>query len=94
MIYDQKINWQDPSKGMGVVGSTRGCRRTIRLTPSGRLVSQIFWKMMAPLKPLNESLVTPTAERQSCMTPRPEGPLGGHGADSVLMLSLTNSVNE
>ena len=48
--------------------SKRGCRLTIRLTHSGRPASRIFWKMTAPLKPLNESPATPTAEPRNSMT--------------------------
>jgi site-specific recombinase XerD len=55
--------------------SKRGCRPTIRLTHSERPASQTFWKMTAPLKPLNESPATliagpPSstiaADRKSC----------------------------
>jgi hypothetical protein len=42
-------------------------RLTIRLTHFARPVSQIFLKMTAPLKPLNESPATPTAGRRSFM---------------------------
>jgi site-specific recombinase XerC len=44
------------------------CRRTIRLTHSGRPVSRIFWKMTVFLKPLSESPATPAAGPQSFMT--------------------------
>ena len=44
------------------------CRRTIRLTHSGRPASRIFWKMTAPLKPLSESPATPTAGPRNSMT--------------------------
>jgi hypothetical protein len=46
----------------------RDCRLTIRLTHSGRPASQIFWKMTAPLKPLNESPVTRIAGPRNSMT--------------------------
>jgi hypothetical protein len=36
-------------------------QRTIRLTHFGRPVSRIFWKMTAPLKPLNGLPAMPTA---------------------------------
>jgi hypothetical protein len=42
-----------------------GCPLTIRLTHSGRAASRIFWKMTAPLRPLNESPATPTAGPQN-----------------------------
>jgi hypothetical protein len=45
-----------------------GCRRTIRLTPSARPASRTFWKMTAPLKPLNGSPVTQTAGPRNSMT--------------------------
>ena len=45
-----------------------GCRPTIRLTHSGRPASRIFWKMTAPLKPLNASPAMPTAGQRNSMT--------------------------
>ena len=46
----------------------RDYRLTIRLTHFARPVSRIFWKMTAPLRPLSESLATPTAEPRNSMT--------------------------
>src|SRR5271166_3768938 len=45
-----------------------GYQRTTRLTHSGQPASRIFWKMTAPLKPLNASPATPTAEQRNSMT--------------------------
>jgi hypothetical protein len=43
-------------------------RLTIRRIRSGQPASRIFWKMTAPLKPLNASPATPTAGPRSFMT--------------------------
>jgi hypothetical protein len=43
-------------------------QRIIRLTPSGRPASRIFWKMTAPSKPLNASPGTPIAGPRNSMT--------------------------
>src|SRR5580692_10517697 len=43
-------------------------QRTIRLTPSGRPASRIFWKMTGPWKPHSASPATPTAGPQNFMT--------------------------
>jgi hypothetical protein len=65
-----------------------GCRRTIRLTHSGRPALRIFWKMAAPLKPSNGSPATPTAGQPSSTTSRSERTARGYGEDSVLRCSL------
>ena len=70
-----------------------GCRRIIRLTPSGRPASRIFWKMTAPWKPLSGSPATPTAAPRN-LTTAVRKPAQGCGEDSILKTTLLPCLNE